>query len=210
MAGSTPQSPPTTQSMRTTTPNSPPKNPYPFPDPNASMHPTHNNPISGLPLDNSTDLSLIEILALPEDERNALAKRMGVVSWEPFTVMAIGTPADAYEVVSREVAEREMREARPLPDEDEDEDGEVDGGVDDESRKKDGRERERPREQNGGSIPAGRVELLDLEPGPIPDEQDGEEGCGAEQRGIKRKELAVEQEQKKRKSGGESREASER
>ncbi|KAF2791923.1 hypothetical protein K505DRAFT_326510 [Melanomma pulvis-pyrius CBS 109.77] len=143
MADSAPQSPPTTQPMRTTTLNSSPKSPDLFPDPNASMHPTHNNPISGLPLDSRTDLSLTEILALPEDERNALAQRMSVVSWEPFTVMAIGTPADAYEIVSREVTKREMREARPLPDEDEDEDGDggVNGGMD-ESRKE-GREKKK-------------------------------------------------------------------
>lgn len=47
-------------------------------------------------------LTLEEIRALPEERRNELAQRLGVVSWEPFTVQAIGTPGDVYAHVLRE------------------------------------------------------------------------------------------------------------
>jgi hypothetical protein len=73
-------------------------------------------------------LSIAEILALPEDERNALAESKGVVCWDPFTVMAIGCapPNNSY-LPSHEDMRRYTEECEPLPDEDEDEDLGADG-----------------------------------------------------------------------------------
>lgn len=67
------------------------------------------------------ELSIAEILALPEDERNALAKVKGVVCWDPYTVMAIGcAPPDNSYLPSHEEMKRYMQECGPLPDEEED------------------------------------------------------------------------------------------
>jgi hypothetical protein len=76
-------------------------------------------------------LSIAEILALPEDERNALAKSKGVVCWDPYTVMAIGCvrPDNRYHL-SNEALRRYAEECGPLPDGDEDENQDVGVGVD--------------------------------------------------------------------------------
>jgi len=60
------------------------------------------------------ELSIAEILALPEDERNELAKNKGVVCWNPYTVMAIGcAPPNKEEMRYTEMCE-------PLLDDDDD------------------------------------------------------------------------------------------
>jgi hypothetical protein len=84
-------------------------------------NPASKTPVSGLSLDGTTNFSLTEIFALPEDERNHLKKRLGVVSWEPLTFKVLGTPADKYEIVPHDVMRKEMMEARSIPDDDEDE-----------------------------------------------------------------------------------------
>ncbi|KAF2714922.1 hypothetical protein K504DRAFT_486714 [Pleomassaria siparia CBS 279.74] len=122
-----------TTTTTTTTTTSLPKNPYPFPDPNADMQPTNGNPISGLPFGIAGDhLSVEEMRALPEEERKALAKRRGITCWDPYTVMAIYRPANAgAPIPSHEEMRRQAEEAVPLPDDDDEqeEDEEEEKGV---------------------------------------------------------------------------------
>ena len=81
-------------------------------DSSDNTHQPLRNPITGYRLGGGTDLSVSEILALPEQERNELAERMGVICWEPFTVRAIGTPGDAYSHITRE----KLPTPEPIPD----------------------------------------------------------------------------------------------
>ncbi|KAF2660088.1 hypothetical protein K491DRAFT_688690 [Lophiostoma macrostomum CBS 122681] len=75
---------------------------------------------------NTHHLSLSEIAALAQKDRDLLAAELNVVCWNPFTVRAICTPGDAGTQLSREEREqmeRELEEASRsvLPDTDEEE-----------------------------------------------------------------------------------------
>jgi hypothetical protein len=86
-----------------------------------SLDPAYNTPIPGLSLDGTKDFSLAEIFSLPEDERNHLARCMGVLSWEPLTFKVVGTPGQKLEPGAREAMRRAMQNPEPIPDEDDDE-----------------------------------------------------------------------------------------
>jgi hypothetical protein len=155
MANADRQSPHTTVSPHKTLP----QNPYPFPDPNADMQPTHNNPISGLPLGSRTD-------QYPEN-------------W------SICTPGDAGPPrLSHEEMDRIGRETPFLTDEDEER---VDnGGL---NRKKWSWEREGFKKQVSSSLPKGRFESSKSKPGLTQEREDRKEVSSVEHKGKKMKRL---------------------
>ena len=62
------------------------------------------------------NFTLEEIVNLPQEKRDELAQDLNVACWDPFTVLAICTPGDAYPIFDTEIPD-----LGPIPDEDEDE-----------------------------------------------------------------------------------------
>jgi hypothetical protein len=83
--------------------------------PSATENAHASRPARDVNLVDDSDLTIDEIMALPEERRNEIAKRLGVICWEPFTVQAICTPGDVY-------VSNDLPEIKPIPDYDDDED----------------------------------------------------------------------------------------